>query len=306
MEFKAFPKIERFGKAQMQITQKIHGTNAQVFIIDLGEVPSEFEAGVQESADKTGALIVDGRLYRLYCGSRTRWIYPGDDNYGFAAFVHSHKEEFIRKLGPGQHFGEWAGLGINSGEGLTEKRFVLFDFWKYPPERELPPGCMVIPVLYQGPVDLTKITAHMEDLKKNGSRLVPGFMRPEGVVVTLFGTRYKMVFDAEETQWKKGDENAKKQKQEQENVAQTQYGHLFQPIRLEKLVSRDERYTREFPKNLPQIAEAYWNDLVAEGQVTGSEGELKGIRKLISSELFKFIRIYMLNGMDALGGLNAP
>ena len=31
MEFKAFPEIKQIGKVNMQITQKIHGTNAQVF-----------------------------------------------------------------------------------------------------------------------------------------------------------------------------------------------------------------------------------------------------------------------------------
>src|SRR5690242_9266910 len=89
VEFKAFEKINRINKVEMQITQKIHGTNAQVFIIK------------HETVDPTnlGDLIeVDGSYYELRCGSRTRWIYPGDDNYGFAAFVHQHKEEFIRKL----------------------------------------------------------------------------------------------------------------------------------------------------------------------------------------------------------------
>lgn len=36
MEFKPFPKIQNVGKLAMHITQKIHGTNAQVFITDEG------------------------------------------------------------------------------------------------------------------------------------------------------------------------------------------------------------------------------------------------------------------------------
>ena len=34
MEFKAFPKIESLRKIEMTITQKIHGTNAQIFITE--------------------------------------------------------------------------------------------------------------------------------------------------------------------------------------------------------------------------------------------------------------------------------
>jgi hypothetical protein len=277
MEFKAFPKIERIGKVNMAITQKIHGTNAQVFIYP----------------DESGTL-------QLLCGSRTRWIYPGDDNYGFAAHVHAHKEEFIRKLGPGQHFGEWAGLGINSGEGLDEKVFVLFDFWKYPPERELPPKTTVVPVLYQGPMDLGVIETVMAELKANGSRLAPGFMRPEGVVITAMGTRYKKVFDAEETAWKKGDEKYAAKKQAERDANFVDYSHLLQPIRLEKLLSRDERYIKNFPKSLKDIANDYFDDLIAEGQITGSEGEINGIRKAASGQVFKFIRESVQSKHDEL------
>lgn len=280
MEFKAFEKINALRKVEMQITQKIHGTNAQVFIIECTD----------ESQVMPDSVIVDGKAYTLRCGSRTRWIYPGDDNYGFAAFVDQHKEEFIRKLGVGQHFGEWAGLGVNSGEGLDKKVFVLFDFWKYPPERELPPGCTVVPVLYQGPFDLGKIEEVMNDLKTNGSRLAPGFMRPEGIVINTMGHRLKKVFEAEETQWKRGDEKAKAIKEEQANIALTNYGHLFQPIRMEKLLSRDERYIREFPASLPSLCKDYIDDLIVEGQIVGDEGQIKAVRKAIGSELFKFAK----------------
>lgn len=262
-EFKAFSKIERIGKAVMSITQKIHGTNAQIFIYE--------ENGVLE----------------LLVGSRTRWIYPGDDNYGFAQFVHANKAEFIEKLGPGLHYGEWAGPGINSGEGLTEKTFVLFDFWKYPPERPLPPQTKVVPVLYHGVLDASKIDEVMADLKATGSKLASGFMRPEGIVVTIGGARYKKVFEAEETKWRGSDG----QKQKLRDLAsQIDYSHLLQPIRLEKLLSRDERYVRDFPQSLPDIVKDYFADLIAEGQIPGSPDEIKAVRKGSSSDVFNFIR----------------
>lgn len=278
MEFKPFEKINSLRKVEMSITQKIHGTNAQVFITECTD----------ESQVTPDSVIIDGKAYNLRCGSRNRWIYPGDDNYGFATFVHQHKEEFVRRLGVGQHFGEWAGLGINSGEGLSEKVFVLFDFWKYPPERLLPPGCKVVPVLYQGPFDLEKIEEVMNELKVNGSRLCPGFMRPEGVVINTMGHRLKKVFEAEETQWKKGDEKSKAAKQS--NIALTMYGHLFQPIRMEKLLSRDEKYLREFPASLPILCKDYVEDLIAEGEIIGDESQIKAVRKALGGELFKFAK----------------
>lgn len=288
MDFKAFEKITAIKKIDMCITQKIHGTNAQIVIL---EYPENIENAPEwMKATTTETVEVDGKYYFIRCGSRTRWIYPGDDNYGFAAFVDKHKEEFIRKLGVGQHFGEWAGLGVNSGEGLDHKVFVLFDHWKFPPERALPPQTVVVPVLYQGPFDLAKIEEVMADLKANGSKLAPGFMRPEGVVVTVLGHRLKKVFEAEETQWTKGDPKAKAIKQDQENIALTKYGHLFQPIRMEKLLSRDERYIREYPATLPQICADYVADLIAEGQIQGDESEVKAARKAIGGQLFKFAK----------------
>jgi hypothetical protein len=250
------------GKMQMVITQKIHGTNACVVII-----PNE-----------TGELEIRAQ-------SRTRFVYIGDDNYGFAAWVDANKAELVETLGPGYHYGEWAGIGINSGEGLTEKIFVLFDFWKFPVERPLPKGCVVVPILYQGAADLAEVEKAMEDLKTNGSKLAPGFMRPEGVVITLAGTRYKKVFDDEETQWTKGS-GSKAPKVETKFTL----GHLLQPIRLEKLMSKDERYTRDYPATLPQIAADYVKDLVEEGQIVGDDGQIKAIKKQLSGELFKFIR----------------
>ena len=98
MEFTEFPKMARLSR-EVIVTEKIDGTNAQVCI---GE---------------------DGSML---AGSRTRWITPQDDNHGFAAWVEAHREELLT-LGPGRHFGEWWGSGIQRGYGLKEKRFSLFN-----------------------------------------------------------------------------------------------------------------------------------------------------------------------------------
>lgn len=274
--FTPFEKISALKTLQMCITQKIHGTNAHILISEV----------VEHSGYSPEPLIeVDGKFYILKVGSRNRYIFPGDDNYGFASFVHANKEEFIRKLGNGIHYGEWAGPGINSGEGLTQKTFVLFNHWRFPPERPLPPQTVVVPVIYKGGVDLQWVERSMELLKTQGSYLAPGFMRPEGVVIEMAGVRYKKVFDAEETEWTKGSgvKNANPR-------IEVDYNHLCQPIRLEKLLSRDERYLVNYPQSLPEIVSAYFTDLVAEAQISGSEDEVKAIRKGASGQIFKFIK----------------
>ena len=269
MDFVAFPDIKKFAIAQMSITQKIHGSNAQIVIW-------------KEEAYHFGTEPVMNSHIRA--GSRTRWIYPHDDNYGFAAFVEANKAELIEKLGEGTHYGEWAGPGINSGEGLTQKTFVLFDWWRYK-DKPMPPQTVVVPVLYAGPVDIAKIDEVMDDLKTNGSKLVPGYMKPEGVVISLAGVRYKKVFTAEETQWTKSDSNKGKNPK-----TFVDFSHLCQPIRLEKLLSRDEKYIRNYPESLPMIVKDYVADLIKENQITGDEDQIKSVTKGASGQIFKFIK----------------
>lgn len=263
MEFKAFNKIARLDNSQMTISQKLHGTNALLVVYE-----------------------EDGEV-KVRAGSRTRWIFPGDDNYGFAAFVEANKEALISSLGLGWHYGEWAGLGINSGEGRKERVFALFEWWKHQ-DKTLPKGVEVVPVLYRGPLDTAKIEEVMEDLRINGSKFSHGFMRPEGVVVDINGVRYKKVFDAEEVAWTGGDPNkVKVQKMEKD------YNYLCQPVRLEKLLSKDEQLTLGYPETLPTICKMYMEDLVEEGQITGDEDEIKAVRKGATGQVFKFIKAFI-------------
>ena len=173
-EFMEFPKIARLSR-EMIITEKIDGTNAQVCIAEDGSI---------------------------IAGSRTRWITPQSDNCGFAKWVEDNKQDLI-KLGVGRHFGEWWGSGIQRGYGLTngDKRFSLFNvvrwcLYGFEPQRIitgdpriekyqdiLPKCCGLVPILYRGLFDTTKVDEVLWDLKITGSRASEGFMRPEGVVV---------------------------------------------------------------------------------------------------------------------------
>lgn len=265
MEFKAFSEIKALGKMQMSITQKIHGTNAHIMI----------------TPDETTGEV------KLQAASRTKFIFPGKntDNYGFAQWCEDNKEELIRLLGIGRHDGEWAGPGINSGEGLTQKMFVLFDHWKWPAERQLPVQCAVVPVLYHGPIDLTEVQKAMDSLQREGSRLVPGFMRPEGCVVQFAGVRYKQVFDKETTKWNEGADGPKEPK-----TPGKDYSHLLQPIRLEKLMSRDEANYKGYPANLKALVHLYFQDLIKEGEIGGSEEAVAALKKDAAGQVFAFIK----------------
>lgn len=170
--FEKFPKIPRLNR-QIVITEKIDGTNAQVLI------------------------GLDGQVR---AGSRKRFITPEDDNFGFAAWVEENEAELVEALGPGRHFGEWWGKGIQRGYNLDHRRFSLFnvrrwrdgaDFpWEinpwiaeYEKRQWVPSCCHVVPILHIGDFDTRNINFVLESLTRMGSAAVPGFFRPEGIVI---------------------------------------------------------------------------------------------------------------------------
>lgn len=168
-EFKAFPKISRLFR-EIVITEKIDGTNACVVV---------------QKDDTLGA-------WGVWAQSRKRLIHPRDDNHGFAAWVADHIGELI-DLGPGYHYGEWWGQGIQRGYGLDEKRFSLFGHWY-----ESVPECVsVAPILYRGEFSTGAVAGALNQLELDGSVVAPGFDNPEGVVVyhEHSRTRFKVTLD---------------------------------------------------------------------------------------------------------------
>lgn len=265
-DFKKFDKILHVSKLYMSITQKIHGSNAQILI------------------EKYNG---DDQAYSIKAGCRTRWLTSEDDNFGFCKWVRENHKELVEKLGEGRHYGEWAGPGINSGEGLTEKNFIIFN-WRRFDGKELPKNVIRVPVLYVGKMSFDKINEVMADLKENGSRLVKGFMKPEGIVVEIDGQLYKNVFDLEEVKWQEKSKGIY-QKTELPDIS-----HLLQPLRLEKLLSRDEKYIREYPESLSQICTDYVKDLEAENQfISDNPDSLKLEKKSLGREIFYFVKSFI-------------
>jgi len=158
MEFEGFPKIPRITNEKMVVTEKIDGTNAQICITEDGQ---------------------------FLTGSRNRWISPDDDNFGFSRWAHANVDELM-KLGPGRHFGEWYGSGIQRGYGLSEKRFALFNTARWGDHNpNTPKCCEVVHKIYEGELSFDMLNSIKTHMQACGSYQVPGYDNPEGVVLYL-------------------------------------------------------------------------------------------------------------------------
>lgn len=206
IEFEAWPKTPRLFR-DMIITEKIDGTNAAVIIrrLEDGEEPSE-----QAVAEVKGDAETFDTYYEVAAQSRTRLITPGKstDNFGFAAWVQENSEELVSLLGPGRHFGEWWGKGIQRGYGQTERHFSLFNVGRYGHLAEMTDLIRTVPVLYQGPFSTDTVLAAREVMIAQGSVAAPGFDKPEGLVVYHAAARQVFKVTLENDGQPKGLDNA--------------------------------------------------------------------------------------------------
>lgn len=196
MEFQGFPKIPRYSR-ECVITEKIDGTNAQILIEPLNGPVQDFEAlcGVPllyGSTEEFPTLAV-------FAGSRSRWLSLDKDNFGFARWVYENTSELM-KLGPGRHFGEWWGQGIQRNYGLKEKRFSLFNVKKWSDSLVRPACCHVVPIIATGMFGSDIVEGALALLQTYGSYAALNFMEPEGVVVyhTAGNLLFKKTFEKDE------------------------------------------------------------------------------------------------------------
>lgn len=220
MDHQPFPKIPRLNR-DIVITEKLDGTNAAVAIVPAYYDGAAFDRFVAKNPDSNALQINDfdkflseGRAITLVDGhavfaqSRTRFITPDDDNYGFAGWVRKNAGALVRTLGIGTHFGEWWGAGIQRGYGLRgpDKRFSLFNTarWGTAPFDEFGiPGLGVVPVLYEGPFEQAAINEAADRLREHGSIAAPGYTNPEGIVVwhTAARSLFKVTLERDD-EWK--------------------------------------------------------------------------------------------------------
>lgn len=230
-EFKPFPKIHRLNR-EIVISEKLDGSNAAIAIVprkphylvsfetegehnrgqvtratverlvSRTETSSNWESvaeftTIEEAWNKKHELMEQTLAeVDVYAQSRTRVLTPGKstDNFGFAAWVKEH-EEVLKKLGPGVHFGEWYGRGIQRGYGLSERRFALFNVLRWTEDEKatldeikaLVPQINTVPLIYRGDwewgVNGFAPPEVVVNMRLHGSYAVPGWMTPEGIVV---------------------------------------------------------------------------------------------------------------------------
>lgn len=173
IEFEPWPKIARLNR-DIVITEKIDGTNAAVLIVK-HESDYRFHAedgSIWRMDPKAAPFLIatiadaDGNQFLVFAQSRTRFITPTQDNYGFAKWVDANAETLVQDLGEGRHFGEWWGQGIQRGYGLKQKLFSLFNTSRWrTPEEFLTPQLRVVPVLYWGPQSEQAVENTLEVLR---------------------------------------------------------------------------------------------------------------------------------------------
>jgi hypothetical protein len=192
-EFESFPKIGRLNR-DCTITEKIDGTNAQILF------------------SEEGIMLV---------GSRKRQIWPegtegkskGCDNMAFANWAYDNQGELFKFLGPGRHYGEWAGRGIQRGYGLESKRFYLFNTFRWGvtnaaiPQELYSIGLDSVPVLYEGAFCTGVVNDELEYLKLHGSMLNSDFTEAEGLMVYHHGLRVYAKVTCKKDEGGKGPNN---------------------------------------------------------------------------------------------------
>lgn len=162
-EFNKWPSIQRLSSETCYITEKIDGTNGVIHVSEDGLV---------------------------LAGSRERWLslpdgkppLKKDDNFGFASWVHE-RAEALKRLGPGYHYGEFHGGSIQRKYGLPTRRWASFEFWRNGEQIHEDVG--FVPLLYEGELVDGLIDNIVAKLNINGSVMYPGFIKPEGVVITF-------------------------------------------------------------------------------------------------------------------------
>ena len=224
MKFEGYPKIGRYSRPVI-LTEKIDGTNAQV-LVDVTDDLALWETEPLVTISNWGPIT--GLVCGIWAGSRKQWIGLKNDNQGFARWVFEHAGELASGLGPGRHYGEWWGSGIQRGYELPkgEKRFSLFNVIRWDPQMFLrfkvepwmripmhpgkspcpvfvppPDCCRVVPVIDVCRVlDEGTIMANLHILQAKGSYAAPGYMNPEGLVIyhTANGAIFKRTIEKDE------------------------------------------------------------------------------------------------------------
>lgn len=183
-DFPKFPSIERFDNLRCFITEKIDGTNG----------------------------LIEVSCQGVKFGSRNKWLSNGDDNFGFYAYFSQYVDDMVawyHRNAPGYNwepvriYGEWFGKGIQRGYDLKERKFMPFSYGLAEDiEGVFAPNIVLPEFLYQGKFSREVLNNCMNSLKEEGSQVVPGYMKPEGVVVYFPDYEFSLKETFDGPKWK--------------------------------------------------------------------------------------------------------
>jgi hypothetical protein len=213
IEFEAWPKTERLSNITITVTEKINGSNAAVIIKPITQEEYDQEQltwKVDDFDPSSGARLVPHHWLTMVAGaddqnhfvvgaqSRKRLIWPGNDNFAFAGWVNANAKKLVDLLGPGRHFGEWWGQGIQGGHGMDRKVFSLFNQHRWSGVAEHRADWIDIasemnmtwvPLLYSGKFNHEVIPHTLNLLRENGSFAAAAYgvngFKAEGVVINF-------------------------------------------------------------------------------------------------------------------------
>jgi len=227
VEFEPWPKIARLNR-DITVTEKIDGTNAAIVVVPWAELVEETSQGWNWSEgyyrewgrQKEFLLGIAGEpvdrefngstwtdyftdAHAVFAQSRKQLLSVEKDNFGFAKWVATNADALVRRLGPGRHFGEWWGQGIQRRYGLDHKRFSLFNTRRHGDIGVvgLDGGMLtVVPKLYEGPYADFDADWALKRLRAVGSLAAPGFMNPEGFILfhQAAGEMFKVTLEGDE------------------------------------------------------------------------------------------------------------
>ncbi len=202
-EFKGFPKVPRLYK-DMVVSEKIDGTNGCVIVEEAQPMPEDYDPTLRDQFQgyfvpngiRLAFVMHNGVGYNINAQSRKRLLTTDKDNYGFANWVKENADQLVM-LGPGYHYGEWWGKGIQRGYDIDEKRFSLFTPVPHELLAWLPDNVKNVPILCEGTFDSITIDNALMMLEDIGSMAAPGYRNPEGVMVYHTAARrlFKVPFD---------------------------------------------------------------------------------------------------------------
>lgn len=133
MKHYSFPSIDQFRVARRAVQYKtqfvgLDENGEQIMNRNISLPKIKYQGTVKLHGTNSAIVFTDDGFY---CQSRERVISPGNDNAGFAGFIHSCEDLDVLKSnfdGNVVVYGEWAGKGIQKGVAISQVEKSMYVF----------------------------------------------------------------------------------------------------------------------------------------------------------------------------------